>query len=121
MLELVPPGLQIYFVRKTKGYTILLVVVIFIGLASIVWRGGVNQGIDFSGGTLLQLHFSQPADLSTVRETLGTLGLERSILQHYGDAHEVLIRVAQTTGERQDVSAQVQRALTTLPSRCSWA
>ncbi len=111
MLELVPPGLQLDFVGKAKGYIILSVVVIFIGLASIVWRGGVNQGIDFSGGTLLQWRFSQPADLGTVRETLGTLGLERSIVQHYGDAHEVLIRVAQTAGAGQDVSAQVQRAL----------
>jgi preprotein translocase subunit SecF len=111
MLELVPPGLQIDFVGKATRYILLSVVVIFIGLASIVWRGGVNQGIDFSGGTLLQWRFSQPADLGTVRETLGTLGLERSIVQHYGDAHEVLIRVAQTAGAGQDVSAQVQRAL----------
>src|SRR5712692_1758224 len=91
MLELVPPGLQIDFVGKAKIWVSISVVVILIGMASIVWRGGVNQGIDFSGGALLQLRFSQPADLGMVRDALRTLGLERSIVQHYGGTQEVLI------------------------------
>jgi len=111
MLELVPPGLQVDFVGKAKGCIIVSVIVILIGLASILWRGGLNQGIDFSGGTLLQLRLSQPVDLGTVRAALSTLGLERSIVQHYGDTNEVLIRVAQMAGVGQDVGAQVQRIL----------
>ena len=111
MLELVPPGLQIDFIGKAKVWISISVVVILIGLASIVWRGGVNQGIDFSGGALLQLRFSQPVDLGMVREALRTLGLERSIVQHYGGTQEVLIRVAQEAGAGPDLSAQIQRAL----------
>jgi preprotein translocase subunit SecF len=111
MLELVPPGLQVDFIGKAKVWISISVVVILIGMASIVWRGGVNQGIDFSGGVLLQLRFSQPADLGMVREALGTMGLERSIVQHYGETHEVLIRVAQGAGAGQDVGAQVKRVL----------
>jgi preprotein translocase subunit SecF len=111
MLELVPPGLQLDFIGKAKIWISISVVVILIGLTSIVWRGGVNQGIDFSGGILLQLRCSQPLDLGMVRETLGTIGLERSIVQHYGGTQEVLIRVAQGTGEGQHVGAQVQRLL----------
>src|SRR6266446_6811651 len=90
MLELVPPGLQIDFVGKATRYILLSVVVIFIGLASIVWRGGVTQGIDFSGGTLLQWRFSQPADLGTVRETLGTFGLLRSFAPRRAAAHRAV-------------------------------
>jgi preprotein translocase subunit SecF len=111
MLELVPPGLQIDFIGKAKVWISISVVVILIGLASIVWRGGVNQGIDFSGGALLQLRFSQPADLGMVRDALRTLGLERSIVQHYGGTQEVLIRVAQGAGAEPDLGAQIQRAL----------
>src|SRR5262245_43379403 len=111
MMELVPPGLQIDFIGKAKIWISISVVVILIGLASIVWRGGVNQGIDFSGGTLLQLRFSHPADLGMVREALGILGLERSIVQHYGETHEVLIRVPQGAGAGQDVGVQLQRLL----------
>jgi preprotein translocase subunit SecF len=87
------------------------VVVILIGLTSIVWRGGVQQGIDFSGGALLQLRFSHPADLGMVRDALRTLGLERSIVQQYGGSQEVLIRVAQGAGAGPDLGAQIQRAL----------
>ena len=111
MLELVRPGLRIDFIGKAKIWISISVVVILIGLASIVWRGGVNQGIDFSGGALLQLRFSQPADLGMVRDALRTLGLERSIVQHYGGTQEVLIRVAQGAGAGSDLSGQIQRAL----------
>src|SRR5215217_1259393 len=50
MLELVPPGVHIDFIGKAKIWISISAVVILIGIASIVWRGGVNQGIDFSGG-----------------------------------------------------------------------
>src|ERR1051326_531168 len=111
MFEIVPPGLHIAFLGKAKLGIALSIVVILLGLSAIVWRGGVQQGIDFSGGTLVQLRFSQPADVGIVREALETMGWERAIVQHYGDTHEVLIRVAQGSGERQDIGAQVQRAL----------
>src|SRR5262249_356288 len=111
MLEIVPPGLHIDFLGKAKLSIALSIVVILIGLSAIVWRGGVKQGIDFSGGTLIQLRLSQPADLGVIREALETVGWERAIVQHYGDTHEALIRIAQRTSEGQDVGGQVQRAL----------
>jgi preprotein translocase subunit SecF len=112
MLELVPPGLNIDFLGKAKYCITASVLVILLGLGSIAWHGGFNQGIDFSGGTLVQLRFSQPVDLGAVREALGTLGLERSVVQHYGKDtdNEILIRVAQL-GESHDVGTQIQQAL----------
>jgi preprotein translocase subunit SecF len=111
MFEIVPPGIHIDFLGKAKPGIALSVVVILLGLGAMVWRGGVKQGIDFSGGTLLQLRLSQSVDLVAVREALETVGWERAIVQHYGDPHEVLIRIAQRTSEGQDIGAQVQRAL----------
>ena len=111
MLELVPPGLNIDFLGKAKVCITISVVVILIGLASIVLHGGFNEGIDFSGGTLLQLRFSQPAALGEVREALGEVGLGKSIVQHFGDQHEVLIRTGQPPGAGQDIGQQVQKAL----------
>src|SRR5262249_49273264 len=49
--------------------------------------------------------------LGLVRDALGTIGLERSIVQHYGEPHEVLIRVPQGAGVGHDVGTQVQRLL----------
>ena len=111
MLELIPPGLNIDFISKAKIFITISVVVILIGLGSIVFHGGFNEGIDFSGGTLLQLRFSQPADLSEVRDALSEIGLGKSIVQHFGDQHEVLIRTGQPPGAGQDIGQQVQKAL----------
>jgi preprotein translocase subunit SecF len=111
MLELVPPGLRIDFVGKAKFCILASLLVILCGIGSIVLRGGLNPGLDFSGGTLLQLRFSQPAELSPIREALGTLGLERAIVQHYGSGDEVLIRIAQLPNEEQDLGTRVQRIL----------
>ncbi|MGE3539417.1 MAG: protein translocase subunit SecF [Candidatus Tectimicrobiota bacterium] len=111
MLELVPSGLNIDFIGKAKVCIIISLVVISIGLASIVWHGGFSEGIDFSGGTLLQFRFSQPVDLSEVREALGTIGLSKSIVQHFGAEQEVLIRTVQVPGEQQGIGQQVQKTL----------
>jgi preprotein translocase subunit SecF len=111
MLELVPPGLHIDFLSKAKLCITISVVVILVGLASIVFHGGFNEGIDFSGGTLLQLRFSQPAALGEVREALGEVGLGKSVVQHFGDQHEVLIRTGQPPTAGHDIGQQVQKTL----------
>src|SRR4030095_5907563 len=110
MLELIPRGLNIDFVGKAKVCVTLSLLIILLGVGSIIVHGGLNEGIDFSGGMLLQLRFSQPADLRGVREALDTIGLGKGIVQHYGDEREVLIRVAQHPGEGQDIGKQVQQA-----------
>jgi preprotein translocase subunit SecF len=111
MLELVPPGLRIDFVSKMKFCLILSLLVILAGVVSIILRGGLNEGLDFSGGTLLQLRFDQPVELAQIRDALGTLGLERGIVQHYGSENEILIRIAQTSDTEQDLGTRVQRML----------
>jgi preprotein translocase subunit SecF len=111
MLELIPPGLRIDFVGKAKFCILVSLLVILCGLGSIVLHGGLNPGLDFSGGTLLQLRFSRPVELGPVREALGTLGLERAIVQHYGSEDEVLIRIAQMSNEEHDLGTRVQRVL----------
>src|SRR3989441_2290263 len=110
MLELIPRGLNIDFVGKAKFCITLSLLIILLGVGSIIVHGGLNEGIDFSGGTLLQLRFSQVANLAGMREALDTIGLGKSIVQHYGDEREVLIRVAQHPGEGQDIGRQVQQA-----------
>src|SRR5919197_21799 len=111
MLELIPRGLNIDFVGKAKFCITLSLLIILLGVGSIIVHGGLNEGIDFSGGTLLQLRFSQPADLRGVREALDTIGMGKGIVQYYGDEREVLIRVAQHPGQGQDIGKQVQQAL----------
>ena len=76
---------------------------------------GLNFGIDFRGGTLVEIQSkSGPADLSALREKLGGLGLGEIQLQRFGAPTDVLIRVAQQPGgeeAQQAAVAKVRQAL----------
>lgn len=110
-MELVPPGVQIDFLGRAKITITLSVLVILIGIASIIAHGGLNLGIDFTGGTLVQLRFSQPAALSKVRDVLDRLGLSQAVVQEFGDAREILIRVETAGGKMENIGAQIRQAL----------
>ena len=66
---------------------------------------GLNYGIDFSGGTLIEARTTGPADLAAMRGTLNGLGLGEVSLQGFGGPNDVLIRVARQAG---DDKAQAQ-------------
>ena len=54
---------------------------------------GLNFGVDFTGGTVIEVHYAQPADLSKVREQLTSTGLHDALVQNFGSSHDVLIQV----------------------------
>lgn len=110
-MELIPPGLQIDFLRRAKVTIVLSILVILIGIGSIIVHGGLNLGIDFTGGTLVQLRFAQPADLGKVRDVLGSLELGQAVVQEYGDAREILIRVETAPGKMEDIGTRIRRTL----------
>jgi len=112
MWQLIPSALRFDFIGKAKPFIALSLVVILIGIGSIAYHGGLNLGIDFRGGTLVQLRLSQPVDLSTVREVLESLGFGRGMVQHFGDAHEVLIRFSQLETNL-DIGTEVHQAFQT--------
>lgn len=64
-------------------------------LASVVSLAvkGLNYGLDFTGGTLVELTYSQPADLSKVREQLDKAGYGDAVVQHFGATTDVLVRM----------------------------
>src|SRR2546428_7959468 len=95
MLEIIPQGLHIDFVGKAKYFITVSLVLILLGAASMVLHGGLNEGIDFSGGTLVQLRFAQPVDLGKVRGALKTICMGNGIVQCYVDEREVPTRGAQ--------------------------
>jgi preprotein translocase subunit SecF len=76
---------------------------------------GLNFGIDFSGGTLIEVQSkSGPADLASMRAKLGTLGLTEFRLQQFGSETDVLIRIAQQPGGEAAQQQAVQRVRATL-------
>jgi preprotein translocase subunit SecF len=111
MLEIIPPGFRIDFLAKAKWAIALSLAVIAVSILSIIAHGGLQLGIDFSGGTLVQLRFSKPADLGPIREALGSLNLGNSVVQHFGDEREVLIRVSEDAEDSGGIGARIQQVL----------
>ena len=92
-------------------------VVICIGLICILVRG-FNFGIDFTGGTIIDLKFNQPVTISSVRESLKSFGLDGSTIQLSGDtanvesADTVMIRTVDLEeNERKEVMAALKKDL----------
>ncbi|MGO8915350.1 MAG: protein translocase subunit SecF [Stellaceae bacterium] len=77
---------------------------------------GLNYGIDFSGGTLIEARTQGPADLARMRSTLDSLGLGEVSLQGFGSPDDVLIRVARQPGDDQAQMQAVAKVKAALPS-----
>ncbi|WP_321372146.1 protein translocase subunit SecF [uncultured Desulfuromusa sp.] len=111
-MQLIKPDTNIDFVGKRKIALFISITLILVGLASLVIKGGPNYGIDFAGGTLVQVQFSQPTDASAIKKGLDKLELGSVVVQSFGDnQNEFLIRVEQSTSELQGLAQQIQKTL----------
>jgi preprotein translocase subunit SecF len=54
---------------------------------------GLNFGVDFTGGTVMEVHYAQSADLDKVRGQLGTIDLKDALVQNFGSSKDVLIQI----------------------------
>ena len=81
--------------------------VILIGLSSLIIHKGPNFGIDFVGGTLIQLQFQKDIDVGTIRNSLSSVNLGNSEIKMFGNTREVLIKAEiQRGGENTAVLIQ---------------
>ncbi len=99
-LTVVPANTAFDFVGKRK---IALVFSVFLVIASIgaFLVQGLNFGIDFRGGILMEVQTEGPADIPALRRTLGGLGLGEVQIQEFGAPNDVLIRVQEQEGDEE--------------------
>ncbi|HYV57733.1 MAG TPA: protein translocase subunit SecF [Candidatus Nitrosopolaris sp.] len=103
--EIIPPGTNIDFVGMRFRMLIMSWTLIAIGLVSIYLRGGLNYGIDFAGGTMVQVKFAQPMPVADIRGALSSGELREVVVQNVGQGEtEFQIRVV---GSPQSGSATV--------------
>jgi preprotein translocase subunit SecF len=112
-MEFVKPGTKINFLgirRFTFGISALLIGATVI---SIILHGGLNFGIDFAGGTLVQVKFSEPIQVERIKENLASIGLGESLVQRFGEkgGNEYLIRVEKSVSDLEGLSGQIERTL----------
>ncbi|HAD04066.1 MAG: protein-export membrane protein SecF [Desulfuromonadales bacterium GWD2_61_12] len=111
-MELIRPDTNIDFVGKRLIAIACSAVLILVGIVSLVAKGGPEYGIDFAGGTLLQVQIAAPTDAARVRELLKELPLRGVSIQQFGEgANEYLIKMQESSAELKGVSADIQAAL----------
>ncbi|HEX5793312.1 MAG TPA: protein translocase subunit SecF, partial [Rheinheimera sp.] len=80
------------FMRLKWLAVALSALLIVASVASFATRG-INWGLDFTGGTVVEVGFSQAADLPAVRHTLSQAGFADAVVQLFGTSRDVLIRI----------------------------
>ena len=99
------------FMSKRNIALTVSAILIIASLASIFTRG-LNFGLDFSGGTLIELGYSQSVELGEVRNTLESGGFSDAVVQHFGTSQDILVRLAPVSGENDaDLSTRVVKVL----------
>ena len=84
-------------------------VLVFVAAVFFLVTRGLHLSVEFTGGTVLEVHYSEPADIASVRQTVSRLGYGDDILiQTFGSANDVMIRLPL----RQGVTSQEQSDLT---------
>ena len=111
-MELIKPGTNIPFTRYRKIAVILSTAVNMAVLIALFVKGP-NLGVDFAGGTVVQLKFQQKVAIPDIRRALETVGLGTAVIQDFGEqgSNEYLVRLDKTSGEIGAMSEQIKKAL----------
>ncbi|MEC8768245.1 MAG: protein translocase subunit SecF [Pseudomonadota bacterium] len=114
-LKLVPAETKIDFIRLHITSFIVSASLVIASLG-LFFTQGLNFGIDFKGGTLIEIGTNGPADIADLRDIIGSLDLGEVQIQEFGSPEDVLIRVgekADATDNAENLSAvdQIRNAL----------
>ena len=114
-LKLVPAETKIDFIRLHIASFIVSASLVIASLG-LFFSQGLNFGIDFKGGTLIEIGTNGPADIADLRDIIGSLDLGEVQIQEFGTPEDVLIRVgekADATDNAENLSAvdQIRNAL----------
>ena len=112
-MRLIKNKTHINFLGQARRKIALFIsaVAIVISIASLATRG-LDFGIDFTGGILLEVGYSQAADLDSIRNTLSDAGFSDAQVQLFGTETDVLVRLPPTDGNAEELRNQLQLTLT---------
>jgi preprotein translocase subunit SecF len=83
---------DIPFMRYALIFNVISIVTFLIAVGSLAIRG-LNLGVDFTGGTVMEVSYTQPANLNKIREAMAKLGFSEASVQNFGTTRDVLIRL----------------------------
>ena len=110
-MEIFKRQTSIDFLGKRRPAYVLSAVLLLISLGSLLFRG-MPLGIDFTGGTLIEVAYPEAVDVVPVRAALTEAGFGDAQVQHFGGARELLVRLQPREGlNSAEISSQVLAAL----------
>ncbi|HPA14398.1 MAG TPA: protein translocase subunit SecF [Desulfobacterales bacterium] len=112
-MQFIKPGINLDFVGKRKIAFTISLAMILASMVSLVIHRGPKYGIDFSGGTLIQVKFANPVRIADIKSGLSRLNIGISSVQHFGEAeeNEFLVRTDQSETAAEGFAGQVEKEL----------
>ena len=112
-MELFKSTMNIDFIGKIKWALLFSIALMAISVISLLVKGGPRYGLDFEGGTLVQVKFSKEVDIGAVRDAVSGLNIENVSVQEFGEkgTHEFIIGMKKTTEELEGIADTVRETL----------
>ncbi|MEF8822628.1 MAG: protein translocase subunit SecF [Desulfohalobiaceae bacterium] len=112
-LQIIKSHTAIDFMSRRKIAAIISGIVILLGLAGIIYQGGLKFGIDFAGGINVQVKFDRDIDVGELNGVLEGAGLPELRAQRFGQSgkHQYLLRIPSGTYSPEDVRNTIQEQL----------
>jgi len=112
-MQFVKSDVNVNFIGKRKIAFIVSAVMLTISIGSLILHGGPRLGIDFQGGTLIQVKFLTPVNIDAIKTGLQEINLGKSSVQQFGDleTNEYLIRTESSVMTSEGFTTDVQKAL----------
>jgi preprotein translocase subunit SecF len=114
-MQFIKPDINIDFVgKRIIAYSVSLTMIL-ISIVSLIIHKGPKYGIDFAGGTLIQVKFDRPVTVNKIKSGLSSMNLGKSSVQRFGQKSEdeYLIHIDRSGITSEGYSAQLQKALNT--------
>ena len=110
-MRILKSDLNIDFLR-VRGLAAILSGLLIIASISLLVTKGLNLGLDFTGGTLIEVGYESDANLENIKSGLAKAGFDKVVVQNFGTSKDVIIRLAPIEGKEQDkVANDVHNAL----------
>ena len=101
---------NINFVSKFKKANFISIIIFVLSIILISFKG-LNYGIDFKGGTLIELRTETSIDTSLIRESLGTMNLGDVNVKKFGKKGDYLIKVEQKNSNNSSLISEIKKTL----------
>ena len=88
---------DIPFMRHALVFNVISIITFLIAVGSLATKG-LNLGVDFTGGTVMEVHYAKAPDVDKIREQMGKLGFADASVQNFGTSLDVLIRLPVKAG-----------------------